>query len=206
MQKVKFRVKFKSFCRFDFQIKHMFRKIKSRSFIFCSQSLKNNYFCSFTLLSKILNEQWSIGSQPPRSNDTRFLWTYKENILVGIYMRYCKYIFTLFKNANESISLKQEMSNIKMSLLIFYAGCGISMMEHPAHFSIAARQVLNGKFPNRWIGRGGPVPWPPRSPDLTPWLFLMGAHEESGIRYCRGIWTILNCQNRSSRWWHIRQP
>ena len=88
------------FCRFDFQIKHMFRKIKSRYFIFCSQSLKNNYFCSFTLLSKILNEQWSIGSQPPRSNDTRFIWTYKENILVGIYMRYCKYIFTLFRNAN----------------------------------------------------------------------------------------------------------
>ena len=34
----------------------MFRKIKSRSFILCSQSLKNNYFCSFTLHSKILNE------------------------------------------------------------------------------------------------------------------------------------------------------
>ena len=47
------------FCRFDFQLKHMFQKIKSRSFICCSQSIKNNYFCSFTLLSKILNEQWT---------------------------------------------------------------------------------------------------------------------------------------------------
>ena len=27
---------------------------------------------------------------------------------------------------------------------------------------------LNTKFPNRWIGRYGPVRWPPRSPDLTP--------------------------------------
>ena len=34
----------------------------------------------------------------------------------------------------------------------------------------------------------------------TSWLFLIGAHEESSIRYSRGIWTILNCQNRSSRW------
>jgi len=23
-------------------------------------------------------------------------------------------------------------------------------------------------FPNRWIGRDGPTPWPPRSPDITP--------------------------------------
>jgi hypothetical protein len=23
------------------------------------------------------------------------------------------------------------------------------------------------KFPNKWIGRNGPMPWPPRSPDLT---------------------------------------
>ena len=116
----------------------MFRKIKSRSLIFCSQSLKNNYFCSFT--SK--NIKWAVERRQPRSNDTRFLWTYKENILVGICMRYCKYIFTLFRNANESIvCLKQEMSNIKISLLIFYAGCGISMMEHLLIF-----QLLHVKF------------------------------------------------------------
>ena len=65
------------------------------------------------------------------------------------------------------------MSNIKMSLLIFYAGCGISMMEHLLIFSIAARQVLNDKDPNRWIGRGGPVPWPPTSPDFTPLDFFL---------------------------------
>jgi len=28
------------------------------------------------------------------------------------------------------------------------------------------RMFLNQRFPNRWIGRGGPVLWPPRSPDL----------------------------------------
>lgn len=37
----------------------------------------------------------------------------------------------------------------------------------PAHTSRAARQILNQKFPNRWIGKFGPVPWPARSPDLT---------------------------------------
>jgi len=30
-------------------------------------------------------------------------------------------------------------------------------------------------FPNRWIGRDGPTPWPPRSPDITPLTsFLWG--------------------------------
>jgi len=34
---------------------------------------------------------------------------------------------------------------------------------------------LDAKFPNRWIGRDGPTPWPPRSLDITPLdLFLWG--------------------------------
>ncbi|KAJ8890537.1 hypothetical protein PR048_010046 [Dryococelus australis] len=33
-------------------------------------------------------------------------------------------------------------------------------------------------YPRRWIGRGGPVPWPARSPDLSPLnLFLVGLSE-----------------------------
>ena len=30
------------------------------------------------------------------------------------------------------------------------------------------RNYLNCERPSNWIGRGGPVEWPPRSPDLTP--------------------------------------
>ena len=32
------------------------------------------------------------------------------------------------------------------------------------------RQYLNHNFPNRWIGHGGAQNWPPRSPDLNPWV------------------------------------
>lgn len=38
----------------------------------------------------------------------------------------------------------------------------------PAHFARQVRQHLDERFPGRWIGRGGPISWPPRSPDLTP--------------------------------------
>ena len=37
----------------------------------------------------------------------------------------------------------------------------------PAHFAGYVRDYLQDNFPNRWIGRGGVVGWPARSPDLT---------------------------------------
>lgn len=45
----------------------------------------------------------------------------------------------------------------------------------PPHYALIVRQYLNHHYPERWIGRGGPVAWPPRSPDLTsPDFFLWG--------------------------------
>ena len=32
---------------------------------------------------------------------------------------------------------------------------------------------LDAKFRNRWVGRDGPTPWPPRSPDITPLDFFL---------------------------------
>lgn len=43
----------------------------------------------------------------------------------------------------------------------------------PTHFAAVVRQWLHEHYPGRWIGRGGPVPWPPRSPDLTPLDFFL---------------------------------
>lgn len=38
----------------------------------------------------------------------------------------------------------------------------------PPHFSLIVREHLNTVYPDRWIGRSGPVSWPRRSPDLNP--------------------------------------
>lgn len=49
----------------------------------------------------------------------------------------------------------------------------------PAHYSLIARRELDEKFRNRWIGRGGSISWPARSPDLTPLdFFLWGTLKE----------------------------
>ena len=43
----------------------------------------------------------------------------------------------------------------------------------PPHYSLDVRAWLDAKFPQRWIGRAGPIPWPARSPDLTPLDFFL---------------------------------
>ena len=44
----------------------------------------------------------------------------------------------------------------------------------PAHFHRNVKELLNQNLPNRWIGRDGAIPWPPRSPDLSVPDFFMG--------------------------------
>lgn len=49
----------------------------------------------------------------------------------------------------------------------------------PAHYAVQVRRYLNEAYPNRWIGRLGPILWPPRSPDLNPLdFFYWGALKE----------------------------
>ena len=43
----------------------------------------------------------------------------------------------------------------------------------PPHFSCFVTDVLNERFPDASIGRGGPIPWPPRSPRLSPLDFFL---------------------------------
>ncbi|KAJ8962097.1 hypothetical protein NQ318_018051 [Aromia moschata] len=46
----------------------------------------------------------------------------------------------------------------------------------PPHFVRQVRDFLNVEYPNRWIGRNGPIHWPARSPDLTPCDFYLWGH------------------------------
>jgi len=52
----------------------------------------------------------------------------------------------------------------------------------PARYSRAVTHHLNLTFPERWIGRGGHVQWPPRYPDLTPLEFCVGIDEKRNLK------------------------
>lgn len=51
----------------------------------------------------------------------------------------------------------------------------------PPHFSREVRAWLHDTFPERWIGRRGPIEWPPRSPDLTPLDFFLWGYLKSVV-------------------------
>ena len=45
----------------------------------------------------------------------------------------------------------------------------------PSHFTFPVCRWLHHHFPDRWIGRGGPVAWLDRSPNLKPLDFFLWA-------------------------------
>jgi hypothetical protein len=53
----------------------------------------------------------------------------------------------------------------------------------PCHYSRIVRNHLDEHFPNKWIGRGGPITWPPRSPDLNPIDFFVWGHYKELVYY-----------------------
>lgn len=50
----------------------------------------------------------------------------------------------------------------------------------PPHFTKFVRHWLDENFPN-WIGRGGPIPWAPRSPDLSKMDFFLWGFSKHNV-------------------------
>jgi len=65
----------------------------------------------------------------------------------------------------------------------------------PAHFSVMVRNYLQTVFPNRCIGRGGNVQWPPRSPDLNSLDFFLWGHLKTLV-YTSPINTVEELRER----------
>jgi hypothetical protein len=51
----------------------------------------------------------------------------------------------------------------------------------PPHYGVNVRRFLDNQLERRWIGRRGPMEWPPRSPDLTPLDFFLWGHLKNRV-------------------------
>ena len=71
-------------------------------------------------------------------------------------------------NGNNYLSMLENIFIWEVRKLLKVRSIIFQQDGAPAHFSIDVRQYLDNHFPNRWIGRDGPIRWAPRSPDLTP--------------------------------------
>jgi hypothetical protein len=57
----------------------------------------------------------------------------------------------------------------------------LQMDGAPLHFGRIVRDWCHATYPNRWIGRGGAIAWPPRSPDLNPCDFFLWGHLQNFV-------------------------
>jgi len=55
----------------------------------------------------------------------------------------------------------------------------------PAHFSRRVRDILDTRFPDKWMGRGGPIIWPARSPDLNVLDYFVWGHVKALVEHRR---------------------
>lgn len=74
--------------------------------------------------------------------------------------------FLEFLQENHAEFLENVPLNVRNQLYFQLDGC-------PAHYFAPVLNWLNTNYGERWIGRGGPVAWPPRSPDITPMDFFL---------------------------------
>ena len=63
------------------------------------------------------------------------------------------------------------------------------------HYAKKVREWLDAQFAGRWIGRGGPIGWPARSPDLTPCDFFLWGYVKSRV-YAVPVTTMEQLKDR----------
>jgi hypothetical protein len=51
----------------------------------------------------------------------------------------------------------------------------------PPHWGRIVRDYLDTTFPNRWLGRDGPLAWTHRSPDITPLDFFLWGYVKDKV-------------------------
>lgn len=122
---------------------------------------------------------WS-DTNPKAVENVRNQWKFSVNIWVGFVDGYLvgPYVFPARLDGHFYGIFLEEMLpelledvpiNIRRNLIFQHDGA-------PAHFDLNCRNYLNVHFPNRWIGRAGPIAWPARSPDMTPADFCVWGH------------------------------
>jgi len=68
--------------------------------------------------------------------------------------------YAQFLENNLPILLEDVPLRVRRELIFQHDGA-------PPHFSRQVREILHAHYPDRWMGRGGPIIWPARSPDLN---------------------------------------
>lgn len=125
----------------------------------------------FTLNSHVNSQNYRYWSRYNQHlfNETHTQYRQNVNVWLGIIDTHLIGPFFITGSLNSEKYLELLQNNIVPAINnlnledVWYQHDGA-----PPHSSRAVINYLNQTFTNRWIGRGGPVQWPPRSPDMSP--------------------------------------
>ncbi|CAF4895909.1 unnamed protein product [Pieris macdunnoughi] len=122
---------------------------------------------------------WSSKDQNPKVKQQRsFQRRFSVNVWAGVIGNNVigpHYLPDNLNGDNYLFFLQNELPELMAELPIFNENRRI-VFQHdgcPAHWRVTVREHLDNVFPNSWIGRDGPIAWPPRLPDLTPLDFYI---------------------------------
>jgi transposase len=143
-----------------------------------------SYFSQDGIFNQHNNHIWATENPfavHPRAHQHRFginLWAgVIDNNLVGP--------FTLPARVNAENFLQFLQNDFQVLLedlpLVILRQMWLQMDGAPPHFGRIVRDWCNETYPNRWIGRGGAIAWPPRSPDLNPCDFFLWGHLQNFV-------------------------
>jgi hypothetical protein len=100
----------------------------------------------------------------------------------GVY--YCRWTESVHLDFLQN-GLPEQLDDVPLATQIaMYFQCDGA----PFHNTWLMLQHLNDTFPNRWIGHGSTITWPPRSPDLSPLDFCLWGWMKSEV-YRRKVYT-----------------
>lgn len=128
-------------------------------------------------LYNVHNEHWWSFNNPHLVRETHHQVRFSANVWAGVIKN--KIIGPIFIDGTLTGPRYLEMLQTTIEDLIEevpVAYLNNLYYQHdgaPPHYAIHVRNYLNEKYGENWIGRGGPVPWPARSPDLTPCDFFL---------------------------------
>lgn len=135
-----------------------------------------NFYCNGEVNRQ--NMRYWSDANPQWLNPSKMVGAEKTMVWCGIWQNRIIGPFFIDGNMNAQIYLKMLQERLIPALMNDDGEFPERFQQDgaPPHYGLIVREWLDKQFPNLWIGRRGPVEWPPRSPDLTPLDFYLWGH------------------------------
>lgn len=141
-------------------------------------------------ISNIHNEHYWSHTNPHVSTESCFQHQWRINVWAGIIGDVVVGPYFLPHSLNGESYLEFLMNDLDEELTVLPVSSYVDLVmnnnmvfQHdgaPAHYARDVRDHLNNRF-SQWIGRGGRIAWPARSPDLTPLDFFLWGYVKNKV-------------------------